>query len=380
MQPRKFFLAKIEKHFSIHKVCALLGPRQCGKTTLAKVFANHHKVPKVNFFDLENPLDIQRLTEPMLTLSRLKGIIIIDEIQFKPDLFPIIRVIVDNQKIRFLFLGSASRDLINKTSETLAGRIGYVEMTPFRISEVDNTEKLWIRGGFPLSYVAKDEESSFLWRQNYIQTFLERDIPKLGISIPSLQLRRFWLMICHYHGQIFNATELGKSLGISYHTAQRYLGILQGAFMIRVLQPWYENIKKRQVKTPKIYFRDSGIYHALLGLSSQESLEICPKIGASWEGFALEEVIRLYDAGNEECYFWSSHDIGEIDLLIIKNGKRIGFEFKYTSSPKITSSIGKALDILNLNQIRIIYPGDISFALSDKVEAVGLTSLLSYPL
>ena len=373
---RQKFLSLIEQHFQVHKVCALLGPRQCGKTTLSQQFAKLKDIPRINVFDLENPIDFERLKEPMLALADLNGFVIIDEIQYKPNLFSVLRVLSDKGNVKFLVLGSASRDLIKQSSETLAGRIGYVEMTPFELLEASDTNKLWLRGGFPLSYLADNEELSFLWRQNYIKTFLERDIPNLGFSIPTIQLRKFWLMICHYHGGIFNASELGSSLGISYHTAKHYLDILEGTFMIRVLQPWYENLKKRQVKTPKIYFRDSGIYHALLGLGNYESIAINPKLGASWEGFALEQVIRYYNAGAEECYFWASYSTAEIDLLIFKNGKVIGFEFKYTDTPKITSSIKICLKDLGLDQIKIIYPGTLSFKLSEKVEAVGLYSLV----
>jgi len=373
MLRQKFFFL-IEQHFKIHKVCALLGPRQCGKTTLAQQYASIKQIPRINVFDLEDSVDLARLTEPMLALSNLQGFVIIDEIQRKPDLFNILRVLVDRNNIKFLVLGSASRDLIKQSSETLAGRVGYIEMTPFEISEVSEINKLWLRGGFPRSYLAEDEESSVLWRKNYIKTFLERDIPNLGFSIPSPQLQRFWLMISHYHGGIFNASELGKSLGISYHTAKHYLDILQGTFMIRVLQPWYENLRKRQVKTPKIYFRDSGIYHTLLGLN-EESLMLSPKLGASWEGFALEQVIRCYNTSFEECYFWASHSTAELDLLIFTNGKRLGFEFKYTDAPKITSSMKISLEDLKLDRITVIFPGNISFPLSEKIEAIGLGTL-----
>jgi uncharacterized protein len=374
---RQKFLTLIEQHFQVHKVCALLGPRQCGKTTLSKDFAKLYQIPNINIFDLENPLDLEMLNEPMLALSDLQGFVIIDEIQYKPNLFPILRVLADNKNIKFLVLGSASRDLIKQGSETLAGRIGYIEMTPFDISETFEVNRLWLRGGFPLSYLSKDEELSVMWRQNYIKTFLERDIPNLGFSIPAAQLRKFWIMICHYHGGIFNASELGKSLGISYHTAKHYLEILEGTFMIRVLQPWYENLKKRQVKTPKIYFRDSGIYHTLLGLNNNELLSHSPKLGASWEGFALEQIIRFYKVEPEECYFWASHSTAEIDLLIFKNGRRIGFEFKYTDTPKITPSMKLSLEYLKLDQIKVIFPGNIKFKLSEQIEAVGLESLVN---
>jgi predicted AAA+ superfamily ATPase len=266
--------------------------------------------------------------------------------------------------------------LIKQSSETLAGRIGYIEMTPFEISEIPEINKLWLRGGFPLSYLSDNEELSFLWRQNYIKTFLERDIPNLGINIPAPQLRKFWLMICHYHGCIFNASELGNAMGISHHTAKTYLNILEGTFMIRVLQPWYENLKKRQIKTPKIYFRDSGIYHTLLGLKNNEMIAHNPKIGQSWEGFALEQIIRFYDFPSENCFFWSSHNKAEIDLVVFKDQKRLGFEFKYTDAPKITKSLSIALEDLKLDEVQIIFPGKINFQLSKKVKAVGLESLL----
>lgn len=368
------FLQLIENHFKIHKVCALLGPRQCGKTTLSQEFASFKEIPRINIFDLEDYSDLERLADPLLALSDLEGFVIIDEIQYKPNLFSTIRVLADKKNIKFLVLGSASRDLIKQSSETLAGRIGYIELTPLVLSESQSLDidNLWVRGGFPLSYLADNDELSFLWRQNYVKTFLERDVPRLGFSIPTMQLRRFWMMLCHYHGGIFNASELGKSLGVSHHTAKNYLDILEGTFMVRVLQPWHENLKKRQVKTPKIYFRDSGIYHVLLGLNSYESMAISPKIGSSWEGFALEQVINHYNAESEECYFWSAHGVAEIDLVIIKDGKRVGFEFKYSSTPKITKSIEIALSDLKLDQVKIIFPGDKTYKLSEKIKAIGL--------
>lgn len=370
------FLQLIENHFKIHKVCALLGPRQCGKTTLSQEFASLKEIPRINIFDLEDYSDLERLADPLLALSDLEGFVIIDEIQYKPNLFSTIRVLADKKNIKFLVLGSASRDLIKQSSETLAGRIGYIELTPLVLSESQSLDidNLWVRGGFPLSYLADNDELSFLWRQNYVKTFLERDVPRLGFSIPTMQLRRFWMMLCHYHGGIFNASELGKSLGVSHHTAKNYLDILEGTFMVRVLQPWHENLKKRQVKTPKIYFRDSGIYHVLLGLNSYESMAISPKIGSSWEGFALEQVINHYNAESEECYFWSAHGVAEIDLVIIKDGKRVGFEFKYSSTPKITKSIEIALSDLKLDQVKIIFPGDKTYKLSEKIKAIGLKS------
>jgi uncharacterized protein len=373
---RPKYLKTIEMQFRIHPVCAILGPRQVGKTTLAKMFLEKENPKNIHFFDLENPLDLAKLENPMLVFSKLTdSLIVIDEIQKAPELFPVIRVLVDERKNRrFLILGSASRDLIRQTSETLAGRIGYMELMPFSLDEVDhNTESLWLRGGFPLSYLAKEEEDSFLWRQSYIMTFLERDIPNLGFLIPPQQMRRFWLMLVHYHGQIFNASELGKSLGISDHMVRKYLDILSGTFMIRVLLPWYENLQKRQVKSPKIYFRDSGILHALIGIHNQSEMEIYPKMGSFWEGFALEEVIRQTNASSEECYFWGTQSKAELDLLIMKDGKRIGYEFKYTDSPKMTPSMRIACEDLKLDHLYVIHPGKAIFPLSDKITVRGLS-------
>jgi len=370
---RKIYLQKIDVTFSAHPITAILGPRQVGKTTLAKTYFEA-KREKTLFFDLENPLDLARLENPMLTLSATSHqLIVIDEIQRKPELFPILRVLVDEEekKRKFLILGSASRDLIRQSSETLAGRIGYIELPPFGLFEVKDSKKLWIRGGFPRSYLAPDNDASYLWRQNYISTFLERDIPSLGFNIPAQQLRRFWLMLAHYHGQIFNASELGKSLGISGHTVRKYLDILTGTFMVRELQPWFENLQKRQVKSPKVYFRDSGILHALVGIKDLEQLHTYPKLGSYWEGFALEEIIRTHQATSEECYFWATQADAELDLLIMKNGKRLGFEFKYIDAPKVTKSMLIALKDLKLDHLHVVYPGRESFPLEEKITAYG---------
>jgi uncharacterized protein len=378
---REFFLKKIEANFRVHPICALLGPRQVGKTTLARMYTEQFLPQDTQLFDLENPLDLAQFDNPMLTLSTSKkSFIVIDEVQRKPELFPILRVLVDSPESqkRFLILGSASRELIHQSSETLAGRLGYIELPPFSFFETKKESKLlWLRGGFPRSYLAENSSDSNLWRQSYITSFLERDIPMLGFDIPPQQIRRFWMMLAHYHGQIFNASELGKSLGLSGHTVKRYLDILSGTFMIRILQPWFENIQKRQVKSPKIYFRDSGVLNALLGIADTTQLETYPRLGSFWEGFALEEIIRLLDAAEDECYFWSTQANAELDLLIIKNGKKIGFEFKYTDTPKITKSMHIALSDLNLDQIIVIYPGSSIFPLSDSITCVGFESILT---
>ena len=378
MFKRDYYLQEIERNFRVHSACAILGPRQVGKTTLARTFVKEKMGGVARFFDLENPLDLARLENPMLTLSsEPEKLIVIDEIQMRPDLFPIIRVLVDDpsHKRKLLILGSASRDLIRQSSETLAGRIGYMELPPFSLGETQNNSRLWLRGGFPLSYLASSNADSFLWRQNYIKTFLERDIPSLGFSIPAQQMRRFWLMLVHYHGQVFNASELARSLGVSDKTIHKYIDILSGTFMIRRLSPWLENLKKRQVRSPKVYFRDSGILHALLNIKVTTELDTYPKLGAFWEGFALEEVIRTYDASPEESFFWATHANAELDLFIIKHGKRLGFEFKYTDVPKVTKSMIIALEDLKLDHITVVYPGKETFELTDKITAQGLESL-----
>jgi len=371
---RNQYLQEIETAFSVNPVCAILGPRQCGKSTLAGMYAKTQQLTHV--FDLEDPTDLARLENPKLALMDLDGLIIIDEIQRRPDLFPIIRVLVDKFKKRFLILGSVSRDLINQSSETLAGRISYLELTPFSYSEVHEVKNLWLRGGFPLSYLAKDITTSALWRKSYITTFLERDIPNLGINIPAETIRRFWMMLANSHGNIFNASELGRSLGYSDTTIKRYLDILVGTFMIRRLNPWFENISKRQVKSPKVYFKDSGILHSLLGITDNESLITNPKLGASWEGLALEEVIRYNKADALDCYFWATHSNAELDLLIVQNGKKMGFEVKYTDAPKITLSMQIAINDLKLDSLTVIIPGNHNFPLSDRIKVMGLETYL----
>lgn len=374
---RPSYISQIEKAFRTHSVVAILGPRQCGKTTLSRNYIEIKKLEnKVHFFDLEDPADLSVLENPKTALEPLDGIIIIDEIQRIPNLFPVIRVLVDqpHSKRKFLILGSASRDLIRQSSETLAGRIAYIELAPFSLNEVDDQEKLWLRGGFPNSYLASSIDDSVYWRKAYVSTFLERDIPNLGIRIPPQTLRRFWTMLAHYHGQTFNASEIGKSLGVSDTTSRHYLDILTGSFMVRQLLPWTVNIKKRQVKTPKIYFRDSGIFHTLSGITDRKSLLHHPKLGASWEGFALEEVIRFYQAEPEECYFWGVHNQAELDLLVVKNGYMKGFEFKYGDSPRITQSMEIALETLKLDSLQIIYPGKKDYLLGDKIRVNGLES------
>lgn len=373
---RRRRLDRIKNNLRVQPVCVLLGPREVGKITLARDYVQEYALNDAHFFDLENPLDLVRLENPMLTLSAItQKLIVIDEIQRKPELFPVLRVLVDRpgNNTKFLILGSASRDLIQQSSETLAGRIGYIDLPPFSLFEVDKSARLFLRGGFPKSYLAQSEGDSYLWRKNYISTFLERDIPNLGFAIPPQQLRKFWLMLAHYHGQIFNASEIARALGISSHTVRRYLDILIGTFMIRELQPWFENLHKRQVKSSKIYFKDSGILHALLSIETHDQLNSNPKLGAFWEGFALEEIVRTIEI--DECYFWSTQAHAELDLLIFKNGKKIGFEFKYSDTPRITKSMRIACEDLKLDHLAIIYPGDQITPLDTNITLYGLDTI-----
>lgn len=372
------YLQHLKEAFRTSKVVAILGPRQCGKTTLAREYFRIEMGVKENYFDLENPFDQLRLAEPLLGLEDLEGLIVIDEVQRLPNLFSLLRVLVDreNKKQKFLILGSASRELIRQSSESLAGRIHYMELTPFSYEEVDHINSLWLRGGFPLAYLANSDSDSMRWRLDYVKTFLEQDIPNLGINIPSENLRRFWMMLAHYHGQLFNASELGNSLDLSHPTVQKYLDILTGTFMMRQLHPWHENISKRQIKSKKIYFRDSGIYHTLLNISDHKTLLMNPKLGASWEGFALEAVIRHLKVDPQDCYFWGTHGNAELDLLVIKGNKRLGFEFKFTKTPKITKSMYIVMENLNLECLTILYPGEITFRLSEKIICHGLESFL----
>ena len=375
---RAQFLQKINQAFTTNPVVGILGPRQCGKTTLAHQFKRVHKRP-CHIFDLEDPQDLIALDNPGPLFETLDGTIIIDEIQRRPELFPYLRTLVDREKRKrkILILGNASKDLIQQSSESLAGRISYIELTPFTQCELKGNEqkKLWQRGGFPLSLLAQTETQSFTWRKDYISTFLERDLPTLGIKIPSSTLFRFWKMLSHYHGQIINYSEIGRSFGVADTTIRKYIDILTATFMVRQLQPWYENIKKRQVKSPKIYFRDSGLYHCLLTVKNQRELLSHPKLGASWEGFAMEQVLQHFELDGKEVFFWSVHGGGEIDLLFFKNSKRWGIEFKFSQAPALSKSMIFAKEQLNLHQIFCIYPGTKSFPLAPGIGARGLDSL-----
>jgi hypothetical protein len=355
-------------------ITALLGPRQCGKTTLARTFAIEKHA---TIFDLESQPDIRRLQNPELALGSLEGLVILDEIQLMPELFSVLRVLVDRpeNKACFLILGSASPEIIRNVSETLAGRVEFVELSGFDLSEtgVDSWQTLWVRGGFPRAYLASSEDDSLAWREGFIRTFLERDIPQLGINIAPTAMRRFWVMLAHYHGQTWNASEIARSLSVSDKTVRTYLDILTGTFMIRQLQPWYQNISKRQVKAPKIYFRDSGLLHSLLELPDRHSLLGHPKVGASWEGFVLEQVLQAIRP--IQAYYWATYNRAEIDLFIPYFGCRYGIEIKFNEAPEITTSMRIALDDLQLDHLWVIYPGGYSYPVHEKITVVPLQNM-----
>lgn len=374
MIERPSLVAQIQAALQRSRIVALIGPRQSGKTTLAQRFVSPDSI---NYFDLEDPVSLARLEAPMTALGGLTGLVVIDEIHRQPNLFPLLRVLADRQHLpaRYLILGSASPDLIRKASESLAGRLETIPISGFSLSEIgpDVLRQHWLRGGFPLSYLAASDADSRTWRKNFIQTFLERDLPQWGIQIPSATLLRFWTMLAHYHGQIWSSAEAARSFGVSDMTVRRYLDILEGVFMIRVLQPWHANIHKRQVKSPKIYFRDSGLLHYLLGVQSELDLYTHPKTGASWEGYAIEETIKAMHP--DEVYFWGTHNGAELDLLLLKDGERIGVECKRMDAPRLTPSMRVAMDDLHLDRLTVYYPGETAYSLAERIEVTPLTHL-----
>ena len=368
--PRPRELEAVRAKLRRAPITALLGPRQCGKTTLAQSLKAEH------FFDLEDPRSLARLDEPQTALEGLTGIVVIDEVQRKPDLFPLLRVLADHQQeTRYLLLGSASPDLVKEVSESLAGRVAYHDLGPLAVDETGASEwrRLWLRGGFPRSYLSEDATTSALWREDFIRSHLERDIPALGISIPAETLRRFWVMVSHYHGQTLNLSELGRSFGVSDHTVRRYLEILSGTFMIRLLPPWHANVGKRLVKAPKLYVRDSGLFHALHAIATPVQLESNPKLGASWEGFAMEQAIRLMDVTHP--YFWRTHTGAELDLVWQAHGVLWGMEFKYQDAPRMTRSIRAVMRDLPLQHLWIVYPGPDRYQLDDAVSVLPVADL-----
>jgi predicted AAA+ superfamily ATPase len=371
MLKRIQLLTRLGAGLRTNPAVALLGPRQCGKTTLARQLAG---TSKSTYFDLEDPVDLARLSEPMTALESLRGLIVIDEVQRHPGLFPILRVLLDRRPIRarFLILGSASPELLRQSSETLAGRIAIVEMAGFTLEELKRPDlnRLWLRGGFPRSFLARTDAASTAWREDFIRTFLERDLAQLGVQVPSGTMRRFWTMTAHYSGGIWNSSEIGRSLGEAHTTVKRHLDALSGALVVRVLEPWYANVGKRLVKSPKVYIRDSGLLHTLLGIGDRRQLDGHPVVGGSWEGFVIEQV--LAHLPKAQAYYWRTQAGAEIDLLLFLEGRRIGVEIKRADAPKMTPSMGSALEDLELNRLFVIYPGSVRYALRPKVEVMSL--------
>jgi predicted AAA+ superfamily ATPase len=368
MVERPKYLARLAAAVKRSPVTALLGPRQCGKTTLARAFSGDKEAA---FYDLESEPDRRRLQNPQLALEGERGLVVLDEVQAMPELFNVLRVLADRpaRSSRFLVLGSASPGIVRAVSESLAGRVEFVELCPFDASEAGpgSWEKLWLRGGFPRSLLARSASDSFVWREGFIRTFLERDVPQLGIGVPPAAMRRFWTMLAHYHGQTWNGSEIARGMGLSDKTVRSYLDVLTGTFMVRQLQPWHENLGKRQVKAPKVYLRDSGVLHGLLGLADRRSLLAHPKVGASWEGFALEAVVRALDL--PEVHFWASHGGAEIDMLFERSGRRYGIEFKFTEAPAATRSMLTARDDLSLDHVWVVYPGKHDYPIDERLTA-----------
>ncbi len=360
-------------------VVAVLGARQVGKTTLAREVARLHR-GLVTTFDLEDVGDRARLADPLLTLRALRGLVVIDEVQQLPELFQTLRVLADSGPAgrRFLVLGSASVELLRQSSESLAGRIAYHELPGFQLADIgaNQLDRLWSRGGFPRAYLARSGADSMRWREEFVRTFLERDIPQFGIRVPALALRRFWTMIAHYHGQTWNASELARAFGVAHTTVQRYLDVLSQTFMVRQLPPWFENIAKRQVRSPKVYLRDTGILHLLLGIPDMRSLLAHPKVGASWEGLGIDTVLDHLGARPGEAYFWATQSGAELDLLIVRGETRIGFEFKRTSSPALTPSMRLALNDLRLQRLYVVAATEHAFDLHEHVRVVPMTRVL----
>jgi len=368
--------AELQRLLRSFPVVALIGPRQVGKTTLARALAAGRAA---THFDLEDDRDVARLTDPLLALDPLRGLVVIDEIQRRPELFPALRVLADRRRrpARFLVLGSASPALLRQSSETLAGRIAYHELPGFTLDETgpSNLDRLWRRGGFPRSYLARSERESCDWRRQFVRTFVERDLPILAGPLPPATLQRFWAMLAHYHAQTWNASELGRAFGVSDTVVRRYLDALTGTFVARQLRPWAENLSKRQVHAPKVYVADSGLLHTLLGIDDASALERHPKVGASWEGFALAQVVARLEVGWEDCHFWATHQGAELDLLVVHGARRFGFEFKRTTAPAMTRSMHVALHDLRLDRLDVIHAGRETFPLSAKVRAVACGQL-----
>lgn len=355
-----------------------MGPRQCGKTTLARQFV---PAESPNFFDLEDPIGLARLAEPMTALAPLRGLVVIDEVQRRPDLFPVLRVLADRRSLpaRFLILGSVSPALVRQSSESLAGRIEVVELGGFTLRDLGAGAlgRHWLRGGFPRAFLARSHRESFVWRRELMRTVLERDLPQLGVAIPPAALQRFWGMLAHVHGNVWSAADPARSLGVTEPTVRRYLDLLSGLLLVRQLAPWHENLGKRQVRAPKVYVRDTGLLHQLLGIRTERELNGHPKLGASWEGYVIEEVLAAVEP--DGAYFWATHAGAELDLLLLKNGRRIGVEVKRADAPSLTPSMRIATHDLRLDRLLVLYPGRVRYALADDVEVVPLSMLAEGP-
>ena len=366
--------AALEASLTRSPIVVLTGPRQCGKTTLARELLREDSV---NYFDLEDPTSLARLDEPITALGALQGLVVIDEVQRRPDLFPVLRVLVDRRgnEARFLILGSASGDLLRQSSESLAGRVERIEIGGFSLTEVGAAEtgRLWRRGGFPRSFLAPAEEQSCVWRDQFVQALLERDLVQWGVRVPAIALHRFWSIVAHYHGQVWNTAEPARALGVSESTTRRYLDLLTEALMLRQLQPWHANLKKRQVKTPKVYVRDSGLLHRLLGIATEKGLLEHPKVGASWEGFAIEQVLATEP--HDQAFFWATHQGAEIDLVLRRGTTLVGIECKRADAPRMTSSIRIALEDLGLERVVVLYPGAKPYRLAGDVDVVPLAEI-----
>ena len=366
--------ARIRHALRRQRVVALVGPRQCGKTTLARTLVREESP---NYFDLEDAHSLARLAEPMTALRDLRGVVVVDEIQRRPELFPALRVLADRRPLpaRFLVLGSASPELLRQTSESLAGRIETVHLAVFGLDEIGTRrlDRHWLRGGFPPSFLAKSDEDGWSWRRQFIETFVERDLPRMGVSIPPPALLRFWTMVAHYHGNVWNSAEPARSLGVSEPTVRRYLDSLTSAFMVRQLQPWHENLKKRQVKAPKVYLRDSGLLHQLLGIRSARELLSHPKCGASWEGYVIEEILKATEP--DGAYFWATHQGAELDLLLMRGRRRFGVEIKRSDAPQVTASMRIALQDLRLDHLTVVYPGTRPYSLGERISVVPVTAI-----
>ena len=369
--PRKHHLARVRLLLDEFPVVALLGARQVGKTTLARQLAANRSDP-VAWFDLEDPADLARLQDPGLELRPLRGLVVLDEIHRLPGIFQLLRVLADRPGLpaRFLVLGSASTDLLRQTSESLAGRVAFHHLDGFDLTEVDDTERLWLRGGFPRSYLAGSDAASRRWRDGFVQTLLARDLPDLGSTIPRETLRRFWTMLAHWHGQLWNGAEFGRAFGVSHTTVRRYLDLLTSVFVVRQLQPWFENIRKRQVRSPKVYIADSGLLHALLGLADRTDVVSHPKVGASWEGFVIQQIVQLLRAPTERCFHWSTHAGAELDLLVMAGSRRYGFEVKRAEAPRLTKSMRSALATLQLDRLDVVHAGTKRYRLAAGVRAL----------